>query len=255
MKKSKTIIFIHGIGSSKHTHILLETFLTNNGYHVISFDLLGHGDRVESDCKTLTFSIIIKDTIKFIKDKVKTKSFIIFCHSMGGAITQAIFPTFSKQIQKIIFEDPLSEALQLANKEDKYKKFFEDKIMSLIVLKSIKNDLFENKMNRKEYTQQEKKTIVRMSIGFVNEALQHLFWDLGTTSSYTKMNNGLKKIKCPTYIIFGSKDKIIPCYATIEYFMCYVKNIKYFIFNGLSHSPHKEEPTFFNEKVLEFLKD
>jgi len=254
MRKSKIIVFIHGVGGNKDSLLTVQSFLKQNGYRVISFDLLNHGER-KKEKANCTFLDIIKDTTKLIKQNVKSNSFTLFGHSMGGGIVQAIYPIFKNKIQHVILEAPLTEAIRLMDLEEKYKNYYLDDTFNLLVQKEIKKDIDNERKNRKIYSENEKIAYSRMVLGSEFKIYYDLFWDLGTNKTYNKVNSGLKKIKCKIDILFGNNDKVVPCYTTIYYlktFNSHVNKIK--IFDELGHCPHKEDVNGFNKTVLDFLK-
>jgi len=254
MKKSKLIVFIHGVGGSKDSLLSVQNSLKQNGYKVISFDLINHGERKKEKPKC-TFLDVIKDTVKIIKTNVKSSSFTLFGHSMGGGIVQAIYPFFKDKVQQVILEAPLTEAIRLMNLEEKYKKYYLDDVFNLLIQKELKNNIENERKNRKIYSENEKIAYARMVLGSEFRIYNDLFWDLGTNQSYNRINSGLKKIKCKIDVLFGSDDKVIPCYTTIYYLKTFNKHVnKIKIFEGLGHNSHKEDVSGFNEAVLNFLK-
>lgn len=63
----------------------------------------------------------------------------------------------------------------------------------------------------------------------------------------------LEKIKCPTLIIGGDRDKIVGS-SSAEVINEKIANSKIIVYNGLGHGAY-EEAKDFNQKVLEFLNE
>jgi len=254
MKKSKIIVLIHGVGANKDSLLSVQNFLKQNGYKVVSFDLLNHGERKNEKPKC-TFLDVIKDTVKIIKQNVKSSCFTLLGHSMGGGIVQAIYPIFKDKVQQVILEAPLTEAIRLMDLEEKYKNYYLDDTFNLLTQKEIKNDVENERKNRKTYSDAEKIAYARMVLGSEFRSYYDLFWDLGTNKTYNKVKDGLKKITCKIDVLFGSNDKIVPCYTTIYYLKTFNKNVNRIkVFDGLGHRLHKEDVSGFNNTVLEFIK-
>jgi pimeloyl-ACP methyl ester carboxylesterase len=62
----------------------------------------------------------------------------------------------------------------------------------------------------------------------------------------------LHTIACPTLIIWGSKDPVIPIqYA--DNFLSSIKDCRFFRMDDCGHTPYVQDPETFSSAVLEFL--
>jgi len=64
----------------------------------------------------------------------------------------------------------------------------------------------------------------------------------------------LPEIRCPTLIIWGEDDVIIPAHDADEYERS-IKGSRKIVFDDTGHVPMIERPVTFNDCVLEFLRE
>lgn len=101
-KKNISFIFTHGIAEYSKSYIEFSKFLQNNGYHVIAYDLHGHGKSGGIRGSVENYDIVIED-LKELVDYAYTKSekVILYGHSMGGVITN-LYVTLGHKADGII---------------------------------------------------------------------------------------------------------------------------------------------------------
>jgi pimeloyl-ACP methyl ester carboxylesterase len=97
-----TLLFIHGLESSKETWLPVIEKL-RNAYRIIAIDLRGHG---ETPIGNEDFSIrqLIADIEQFVKEK-NLHQFVMIGHSMGARVAIPYAVKHPEQIQALVIED------------------------------------------------------------------------------------------------------------------------------------------------------
>lgn len=180
----KAILLIHGFAGGEYDYGQLgnelEYFLD---FDVYSFTLPGHE-------KTIIRKVSYNDWIKAAEMQVDRlidhgyRNIYVVGHSMGGVIASHIASKYNKYVKRLVLAAPAF----------KYMYFKKDKID---IIKTIKNtpDIFN---------------------GISTEVvLSRVFkTPLSTALEFTKLvkeyQNTPKKVNCPTLIIHGLDDKIVP---------------------------------------------
>jgi len=188
--KGKPLLFLHGGGVSALTY--KKNFeLLSQKYQVIAPDIPCFGKSSIPD-ELWNFEDFANFFSKFI-DSLNLDKIILVGHSFGGGIALNIAPK-NKKISKLILIDS-------AGLSPDYSSF---KLMYLLVSKTIRGlFLFENKL---------------MSLAIIRDFFNELFrnflsipkiWKIVSNSIYGK-SEVFGKIKQPTYIFWGNTDEIFP---------------------------------------------
>lgn len=99
-----TLVFFHGLGSTGLAFGELANYLP--AYHIVSFDLPGHGyaSALTEEAAYLPSNVIV--TIeKMLKQKLGNKKFYLIGHSLGADLALHYAATFPKQIAGLILLD------------------------------------------------------------------------------------------------------------------------------------------------------
>lgn len=118
-KDALTLLFIHGLESSKETWSPVIPNLQND-YKVFAVDLRGHGDSyMEEPLKNLSIWHFVADIDRFVREK-GLHQFVLVSHSMGATIAIAYAGLYPEKIRNLIIEDMEIKArspLQLSEDE------------------------------------------------------------------------------------------------------------------------------------------
>jgi len=99
-----SLVFLHGLGSSGLAFGELSTYLTE--YHVISFDLPGHGySAALEDEKNYLPSNLIKMVDEIISTYIKGKPFYLIGHSFGADLAIHFSSKYPRQIKGVVLLD------------------------------------------------------------------------------------------------------------------------------------------------------
>lgn len=187
--KDKFVLLLHGWGGNLNSFLLLEKYLLENNFSVVSLDFPGFN---KSDIPNENFCLddyvkVVRELLQFLKIE---KTFVV-AHSFGGRVAIKLASSTST-VQKLVLVD--SAGLKPRFSLIRYLKIRCYKFLKWLKSKNIiKRDL--NKFGSEDYKNlpsSMKKVFVRV----VNEDL----------SCY------LKNITCPTLLVWGKKDKATPLY-------------------------------------------
>ena len=187
MLKKKAILLIHGFAGGAYDYGDLPNDLELiNNYKVFTYTLPGHN-------KSIINNVTKEDWIKkseYLIEKIINhgyKDIYVIGHSMGGVIASYLASRY-KEVKKLVLAAPAFQ----------YFKFENNKIDILESIKVVPN-LF------KDYDKSEViSRIFKVPISTIREFI----------SLVNEHHDDIKNIKCPTLIIHGTKDEIVPNSST-----------------------------------------
>ena len=231
----QALVLVHGFGANKENWVRFAAYLTDT-YHVIAVDLPGHGESI----KDLSLPYDIDDQVRYLNQilaQLKINRFHIAGNSMGGAISSLYAATYPDQVQSVVLFNPggvydhESELHQLlrqgknplivetADDFDRLMDFALEKkpfipwpITSVLAEKAVKNKPINDK----------------------------IFQDIRGEHRYV-FKDELRKIKAPTLILWGDKDRIINV-KNAAIFESLIPNSRKLILEGIGHAPMIEIP-------------
>lgn len=218
----KAILLIHGFAGGNYDYNSLSNDLQlYHNFDVFTFTLPGHDKLV---IKNVTRDDWIKEAEKQIEKIIKNgyKKIYVIGHSMGGVIACHIAKKYP-QVKKLVLASPAF----------RYFTFKDDKLDIIASLKQTP-ELF------KDYT---KDTVISRVLKL----------PISTTLEFINLVNehteDVKDILCPTLILWGKNDKIVP----IDSAMYVYKNIQSDCVN-LYEIENVTHDTFRNDRYDEVLK-
>ena len=188
MLKKKAILLIHGFAGGAYDYGDLPNDLELiNNYKVFTYTLPGHN-------KSIINNVTKEDWIKKSEYQIEKiinhgyKDIYVIGHSMGGVIASYLASRY-KEVKKLVLAAPAFQ----------YFKFENNKINILESIKVVPN-LF------KDYDKAEViSRIFKVPVSTIREF----------TSLVKEHHDDIKNIKCPTLIIHGTKDEIVPNSSTL----------------------------------------
>ncbi|MGB9169350.1 MAG: alpha/beta hydrolase [Nitrososphaeraceae archaeon] len=250
----KTLLFIHGLGSSSERWLDIPEALSTY-FHTIAVDLIGFGG---SD-KPPNINYSIETFKKFILEFITTlhlddKKISLIGHSLGGyialesALSLAENRNKKKIIEKLVLIDSsgllraptplLEEYLDAAMNPThaKVKGVFEKMAAHPWRLLPVIVDIFINRINV--------------------PGAKHAFESAYHNSTSTQIESSRFKIiqDIPTLIIWGSYDKLIPVKHSQIFKTCF-NNVQLEIIQDTGHAPFAEKPAIVCELLHMFMAD
>ena len=213
------IILLHGWGANKNTFNKLSNELKEN-FKVYKIDLPGFGDTEIG--LPLSVHVVSEYIYEFTKI-FNIDNPILICHSYGGRI--GIIFASKYKVKKLILVSSagVREKLRISRK------------MKIKAYKMLKKIGIKVKMGSKDY----------LNCDNVKKAML-------VNAVNTDLTEEMKKIKCPTLLIYGDKDTSTPL-SIANHINENIKNSSLITLDDTGHFPYLEKPTIFNLILNSFL--
>jgi len=248
------ILMIHGFGGSNYDFKELDALL-NDQYRVIRVDMPGFGlsGFPESSYDDDDFSKVYNEYFAFLLDALQLDAMYVFGNSLGGLMSWNLTVKYPEKVKKLVLFNSagyeMKQVLKSAN-----VGILAHPIVKLLLKRGLPRFMSARGISRVFYDQS---ILTPEKITRVNELwnrngnLKHIM--TMTASDKYLDTSVITGITCPTLIIWGKYDKIVPVkYA--HYFHRDIKNSKLIIYD-CGHVPMMEKPLDVQRDVLQFLHE
>lgn len=255
----KTIVMIHGAGStSRHWSMQLRS-LIQAGFRVLTYDNRGHG--ATPGTEGLYSVELLANDLKELLEALGIEEKIYLCGiSMGGLIAQEFMIRNPDRVTAAILSntysflgyDFLSAALGVDAETLKQRELTPELMYAALSKGYIENwDAAAHMMTAAD---------VLMS----SELGKDLFFDdmvIQTQEERIKTNAAtgafdsrgrLDRIRCPVLIIGSDRDMIVP-FAESEFLHRHIPGSRYVVMENMNHVPTMDAHKLFNRHMLDFL--
>lgn len=227
-------------------------------FKVYAIDLPGSGFSTNINYKNLNLEKdFVEITDKFIEN-LELKNVNLLGHSLGGWVVLKL-ALQNKNIKKIILVDSLGFSDYIPFRHKLVSIYVIVKFLIHTAVKPTKNNI-RNFINNVTY---EKQNAKEEFVDYFYEAIKyhgnHPFMLMNRLTGFLKIRkellliDELSKIKQPTLIIAGEKDKLTKLIHIKENYKL-IPNAKLEIFLNTGHTPFVEKIDEFNELVISFIK-
>ena len=236
--KKHSIILLHGSGQSHVVWSLTTQFLSDQNYNVFTLDFPGHGNSEGESLKTIEE---MAEWLEKVVIKIGIKNLTIAGHSQGCLVALEYANKFPEKIKSLIFiagsyEIPVNESLiNLAHSGD---------------MESLNLMMKWGYGNSKQFIGGNP---LQKILNSSREVIEVLSVDLKACNNYKNGLNAAKKIKCPTFFIFGESDKMIKLEKGKK-FSGLLSGSKVHVIKDCGHMIILEKAFEMREKIVEFLK-
>lgn len=239
----KTMILIHGLGASAERWAFVVPYFEEH-FRVIAPDVIGFGqsDKPLVDYTPEFFSDFLE---KFYK-KLGIVNCILVGSSLGGQIAADFASKNNHLVEKLVLVSPAGIMKDSTPALDAYI------MAALYPNEDTAKNAFEVMGGRTKKVTPEivKGFVERMQLPNAKMAFMSTLLGLKNAEVITEK---LKNISCPSLIIWGEFDPVIPSdYA--EEFEKAISDSKVIKIKNCGHTPYVEKPDEFAEHVLLFLK-
>ena len=236
--KKHSIILLHGSGQSHVVWSLTTQFLSDQNYNVFTLDFPGHGNSEGQSLKTIEE---MAEWLEKVIIKIGIKNLTLVGHSQGCLVALEYANKFPEKIKSLIFiagsyEIPVNESLiNLALSGD---------------MESLNLMMKWGYGNSKQFIGGNP---LQKILNSSREVIEVLSVDLKACNNYKNGLNAAKKIKCPTFFIFGESDKMIKLEKGKK-FSGLLPGSKVHVIKDCGHMIILEKAFEMREKIVEFLK-
>ena len=259
-----TIMLIHGFSQNHLTWTNQFEDLVNQGFHVVAWDYLGHGDSDRpTKVKFYDNAKVWGDYVQAVIDDLGIDETCIVAHSLGGQVVDDyIFNRGTENVAGIVYAGGLhifdvgSPPPHLSSEMLALAPILIDQELS-VRLQATKdfNSILTNKMLDDEvvrdinmYNMQVSREAIAGLLDYINETEPR-------PSGYDADVLG-KLASIPTLFIHGDKDQIVP-FEVAPGSVSLIQNaggtdVELVTLKRIGHSPHFESTNKFNNEVAEF---
>lgn len=256
------IVFIYGLLCSNYHFKFQIPYFESLGYQILLHDYrLHYATSSKGDIEGCTFLNISRDLHELL-ESLNIKKGIFIGHSMGVNICLEHARRYPNEIaslvlisgavvppQDVMFDsnivDLVSPTLQKVTKQfpTLFNKIWKTAFMNPLMQFIIFDGGFNKKKVEMEFVQHYMKKI--------SELPEDLFFHLLKIMQDHDIIGHLEKIKNPTLVIGGDKDKIIPNYLQ-RMFTQTIPQCEMYIVKDGSHVPQADFPELINERIQRF---
>ncbi|MCI0559174.1 MAG: alpha/beta hydrolase [Nitrososphaera sp.] len=238
---NKTLILLHGIGASAERWARVIPALSKY-FRVIVPDIIGFG---YSDKPTVEYTMdFFLDYFKGLLDTLKVTKANIAGSSFGGQLATEFAIRFNRRVEKLVLASPAGMMRTSTPTLDSY-------IMAALyptyenALSAFRDMAYDPAMVNQDTVMD---FVNRMRLPNAKYALMSTL--LGMRYS-PKLQGRIAKIICPTLLVWGDSDRMIPLQFAKEYEE--IPNSRLAVIKNCGHTPYVEKPMAFNKVVLKFL--
>ncbi len=259
------LVFNYGLVCNNAHWKLQIPFFDQLGYQILIHDYRCHysSSGAEGGVEECTFKNMCNDLHQLIT-QLGSKNTIMFGHSMGVNIALEYAKNHPEDLKGIILisgtviapQDVMfdSNIMDILNPYlEKFTKLF-PKLYKNIWKYSYMNPLarvaiYQGGFNVKKVPEE----FIQIYMKKIGELPPDIFFKLFSEMKNHNIINHLESIECPSLVIGGDLDKIIPNYLQLILHK-YLKNSELYIVKDGSHVPQADFPDSINHRALKFIQ-
>ncbi len=250
-------VLVHGYATPYFIYDKIAEGLTENGYRVLRYDLLGRGlsERVRAD---YTPSLFVAQLEELTAAVIGDDAFYLFGTSMGGIITTAFTAKHPDKVKKLVLLAPAGMEFDVPL----HMKLAKIRLLGEIMFKTIggkvliKNCaaeiIYSGDKVQNEY--REKFAYCAQYKGMMKATLSSLRRTLLDFPLAAEGYSGTRESKVPVLTIWGTADKTMPYYQA-ERMQRMLPEMQLVSYEGSGHIFLYDEGERTLETVLPFLQD
>lgn len=252
-ESAATIIMIHGYAASTHAWSICAPRLADEGYRVITLDLVGFGFSEKPKWFEYTIDAQARMVERFM-DRLGIGRATVIGSSYGGAVAATLALDYPERVEKLGLVAAVINDDQL-----------EHPLMQLAAMPAVAEIVTPFLLDSRSYITAKLKTIFAPAnhemitperISAFHRPLKaadahHSIVATSRGWSANRIEKDLGLIKQPTLIIWGDQDQIVPLVNGAKLYQ-EILNSRFFVFKDCGHLPQEERAGLFVELVSEF---
>lgn len=190
--KDKTIIITHGIAEYSKSYLEFSKKLSANGYHVITYDLRGHG-KSKTERGTVNSYHELLDDLDFLVNRAykNTNKVYLYGHSLGGVVVNLYTKLRRKTDGIIIAASPIKNSFLL-----RVLSLFPKKITNKI---KVTTNFKDPNLSHNYIYKKDEFDLDYFSFKYINEVL---------IKGLKELNKGKINQDLPVLYIYSKNDKL-----------------------------------------------
>ena len=252
-ESAATIIMIHGYAASTHAWSICAPRLAEEGYRVITIDLVGFGFSEKPKWFEYTIDAQARMVERFM-DRLGIGRATVIGSSYGGAVAATLALDYPERVEKLGLVAAVINDDQL-----------EHPLMQLAAMPAVAEIVTPFLLDSRSYITAKLKTIFAPAnhdmitperISAFHRPLRaadahHSVVATSRGWSANRIEKDLGLIKQPTLIVWGDQDQIVPLANGAKLYQ-EILNSRFFVFKDCGHLPQEERAGLFVELVSEF---
>ncbi len=258
--KGQPLILLHGLNIGWGQWYASIPGLAKN-FKIYALDLPGAGNSTQANFEDDKYFDILVDIVVNFVDKLKLVKPSVVGHSLGGFIALRSVLEKRLTVKKLVLVDSLGITDYLPNQYI----LASFKLIAILLSRTVFYPNLKNINSFFESVFKDKDKINRDLVKYYADSLASKSFKFNPIMLINRMSGffeikkefvvrkNLSNIDCPTLIIHGKYDPIIPLkFAVTAANM--IRNCKIQIMNESAHVPFIEQTSEFNKAVIDFLK-
>jgi pimeloyl-ACP methyl ester carboxylesterase len=237
-----TLILLHGVMASLHTWDGWVDQLKDH-YRIIRMDLPGFGlsqHMTERAQYTPEHSLALFDKVVA---SFGLEKFYLGGNSLGGFLSWYYAATYPERVQKLILVDPIAYPQKLPNVIQFVSLPIIGEIAQrfaprFLVERNVREVYGDPKLVRQETVDRYYELMMHEENRF---AMVQTFRKLKELSKDGLLSKQINKVKCPTLLMWGDKDRWVPP-KLIEEWKRDLRDVEVKVYQGAGHIPMEEQP-------------
>lgn len=248
------VLMIHGFGGSSHDFVYLDS-LMNDKFRIIRVDLPGFGlsDFPVLKEKNPDYNKMYTEFFNYFLDTLHLDSMYVVGNSMGGMAAWDMAARQPGKVKKLVLLNSagyeMHKVIKVATEAFRFawlEIFFQKGVPRSLVKFSITKCFANDSVITDEKTQ-------LLADLWDREGSLDVFFKLATTTHFLDTTL-IKQIQCPTLIMWGKEDKIVPVNHA-DRFHRDIKNSREVIYSPCGHVPMVERPSDVAKDIIQFFKE
>lgn len=250
---SRPVVLVHGLAASWQCWLETIPRLAAEGRRVIALDLPGFG---ASEMPRERISIEgYGRTVESLCDELDLGQVVVVGHSMGGFTAAEFAIQYPERVERLVLQAAAGISTNAVRREPVMAGA---RIIAGLIARTATQSRMIARRPRLRWLAMQ--TAVRhpsrIPADFTYELLSHTGREgflpaLDAIISYD-FRDRLSQIRCPTLVIWGADDMLVPRRDAGEYARV-IPNARKVVFEDTGHSPMMERPQTFNDCLMDFL--